>query len=45
MITGSHWECKVTISGVTSSNFLLIVGAALRDSPLTQESSPGKESV
>lgn len=41
VITGHHWEREVTISGVTSSDFILIVGAALRDAPLTQESSLG----
>ena len=45
MIIGCHWECEGTISGVTSSDFMLIVGAALRGAPLTQESTPGKKSV
>lgn len=42
-ITGHHWECQVAISGVTSSDCMLIVGAALRDVPLTRERSPGKK--
>lgn len=45
VIAGRHWEYEGTISGVTSSNCMLIVGAAPRDAPLTQERSPGKKSV
>lgn len=45
MIAGRHWEYEGTISGVTSSDCMLIVGAAPRDAPLTQERSPGKKSV
>lgn len=35
----------MTISGVSCSDFMLIVGAALRHVILTQGSSPGKKSV
>lgn len=45
VIAGRHWEYERTISGVTSSDFMLIVGAALRDAPLTQESSPEKKAL